>query len=86
MPIYERTILKSLEKGELPKPIFIQFDNAFRSLELTKDMSLFDITRLRGNEFRNYYCMRKGKYRALFFVENEEISVIRIDKREDVYK
>lgn len=35
---------------------------------------------------RIYYRLRKGKYRAIFYIEEENIFVIAIDKREEVYK
>jgi len=57
-------------------------------LDITKDLSLFDIKQLKLSEEhdRIYYRLRKGKYRAIFFMEREVIHVIAIDKREEVYK
>ncbi len=83
---YEQEVLKSLKKGLLPKEIFVQMDNAFKALELTKDLSLFDIKKLKSSSLREYYRLRKRKYRALFYFSGEDICVFKIDKREDVYK
>ena len=81
-------ISKSLKKGQLPKDIFILFNNAFKSVDLTKDLNLFDIKALKENSSVNriYYRLRKGKYRAIFFIQEDDIFVITIDTREEVYK
>lgn len=83
---YEKEVYKELKKGIPPKEIFFHLDNAFRSIDLTKDLTLFDIKLLNGDDNRKTYRLRKGKYRALFFIEGDEIFVFRIDKREDIYK
>jgi mRNA interferase RelE/StbE len=85
---YLEAILKQLKKGQIPKEIFVHFNNAFASLDLTKDLSLFDIKQLKTSDEtkRIYYRLRKGKYRAIFFIEDEDIYVIALDKREEVYK
>jgi len=83
---YEKEVYKKLKKGIPPKEIFIHLDNAFKSIDLTKDFNLFDIKLLKGNNRRKTYRLRKGKYRALFYIEDDEIFVFKIDKREDIYK
>lgn len=85
---YLEEIQKKLKKGLLPKEIFIHFNNAFSSVDMTKDLNLFDIKQLRQSEekTRVYYRLRKGKYRAMFYIEKDDIFVIAIDKREDVYR
>lgn len=83
---YEGNILKNIKKGLLPKEIFIRFNNVFRSLDFTKDLSLFDIKMLKEKDNRKTYRLRKGKYRALFYISNENFFVFKIDKREEVYK
>jgi len=50
------------------------------------DLSIFDIKRLRTSGKRNYYRLRKGKYRAIFYIENKNYYVISIAKREEVYR
>lgn len=83
---YERDVKKSVKKGIIPKEIFTRFNNAFIALDETKDLGLFDIKKLKSSEKRTYYRLRKGKYRAIFFIENENYYVISIAKREEVYR
>jgi len=85
---YFDDLLKRIKKGQIPKEIFIHFNNAFSALDLTKDLSLFDIKQLKMAEEKSriYYRLRKGKYRAIFYIEEENIYVIALDKREEVYK
>ena len=83
---YEEQIFKKLRKGIPPRDVFVNLDNAFRSIDLTKDLNLFDIKLLKASPERKTFRLRKGKYRALFYMENEDIFVFTIDKREDVYK
>lgn len=83
---YELKIYKSLKKGQLPKEIFEHIHNAFIAINQTKDLTLFDIKKLTESLNRNYFRMRKGKYRAIFYIENHNIYVIAIDKSEEIYK
>ncbi len=85
MIYYEKEVKKSLKKGTIPQRVFNLFHNAFLSLNLTKDFNLFDIKKVKGNFKRDYYRMRKGKYRAIFYVEDENYYIIYIGKREEVY-
>jgi mRNA interferase RelE/StbE len=85
---YVEDILKKIEKNQIPKEIFLHINNAFSSIDLTKDLKLFDIKQLKisKDSDRIYYRLRKGKYRAIFYMENDDIYVIALDKREDIYK
>jgi len=85
---YSDEISKRIKKGLISREIFIHFNNAFMSLDLTKDLDLFDIKQLKVFEEKQriYYRLRKGKYRAIFYFDNENIYVIALDKREEVYK
>ncbi len=83
---YEDEVLKNVKKGRLSKEVFKLFHHAFIALENTNDLNLFDIKRLRSNEKRTYYRLRKNKYRAIFYIENANYFVISIAKREEVYK
>lgn len=85
MIYYEKSIQKSFKKGEIPKRILILFHNVFLALDLTKDMNLFDIKKIKGNYKREYYRLRKSKYRAIFYILNNDFYVIYIGKREEVY-
>ena len=86
MICYEHDVMKSLKKGNIPKRQFDLFHHAFQSLDLTNDLNLFDIKKLKGNYKRDYFRLRKGKYRAIFYLENNDIFVVYIGKREEVYR
>ncbi|MBU1045466.1 MAG: hypothetical protein KJ915_13855 [Candidatus Omnitrophica bacterium] len=85
---YSEDIAKKVKKGQIPKEIFVHINNAFLSFDLTKDISLFDIKQLKKSEEtdRIYFRLRKGKYRAIFYIDDNTIFVIALDKREEVYK
>ncbi len=85
MVFYEENIKKSVTKGSLPKDVFERFNNVFIALDKTHDLGLFDIKKLKSSEKRTYYRIRKGKYRAIFYIENNNYYVISIAKREEVY-
>lgn len=85
MIYYEKEVKKAISKGSIPKQILKLFHNAFLSLDLTKDLNLFDIKKLKGNYKRDYYRLRKNKYRAIFYIENGNFYIIYIGKRDEVY-
>jgi mRNA interferase RelE/StbE len=86
MVFYESEIKKTIKKGTIPQNVFKRFDNVFISLDTTNDLGLFDIKKLKSSGKRTYYRLRKGKYRAIFFVEKQNYYVISLAKREEVYK
>jgi len=85
---YEGDIAKRAANGRIPQEVFLHINNAFAALDLTKDLNLFDIKHLKvsKNSERTYYRLRKGKYRAIFYMSEDDIYVIALDKREEVYK
>ncbi|MCL4455840.1 MAG: hypothetical protein M1147_05770 [Nitrospirae bacterium] len=85
MVVYEESVKKAVIKGLLPKDVFKRFNNVFIALDTTHDLSLFDIKKLKSSEERTYYRVRKGKYRAIFYIEDNNYFVISIAKREEVY-
>ncbi len=85
MVYYEKAVQKAFQKGDIPKRIIELFHNAFLSLDLTKDLNLFDIKRLKGNYKRDYFRLRKGKFRAIFYINNNDFFIVYIGKREEVY-
>lgn len=85
MVVYEANVKKSVAKGSLPRDVFERFNNVFIALDTTHDLSLFDIKKIKTSEKRTYYRVRKGKYRAIFYIENNNHYVISIAKREEVY-
>ncbi len=85
MIFYEDAVEKSYKKGDIPKKQFETFHHAFQSLDLTKDLNLFDIKKLKGQYKRDYYRLRKGKYRAIFYIEEGNFYIATIGKRDEVY-
>ena len=85
---YADDIVKRISKGLIPQDIFLHINNAFTAMDITKDLSLFDTKQLKMSKEKDriYYRLRKGKYRAIFFVENNDILVVALDKREDIYR
>ena len=85
---YADDILKRILKGFISQNVFLHINNAFKAIDITKDLKLFDIKQLKMSKESNriYYRLRKGKYRAIFYIENNDIMVIALDKREDVYQ
>jgi len=85
MIYYEKSVQKSISKGDIPKQVIQLFHNAFLSLDLTKDLNLFDIKKLKGNYTKDYFRLRKGKFRPIFYMENDDFYIIYIGKRDEVY-
>jgi mRNA interferase RelE/StbE len=85
MVLYEEAVKKAVIKGYLPRDIFERFNNVFISLDMTHDLSIFDVKKLKSSEKRTYYRVRKGKYRAIFYIEESNYIVISIAKREEAY-
>ncbi len=85
MIFYENVVKKSVTKGLIPENVFKRFNNAFIAIDTTNDLGLFDIKKLKSSEQRTYYRLRKGKYRAIFYIENGNYFVISIAKRDEVY-
>jgi mRNA interferase RelE/StbE len=85
---YAEDIVKRISKGLISQDIFLHINNAFTAIDITKDMSLFDIKQLKMSKEKSrlYYRLRKGKYRAIFYVDDNDIMVIALDKREDIYR
>jgi len=81
---YEEEVLKTLKKKQIPLKIFEHIHNTFKAIELTNDLTIFDIKKLTGTDFGSYYRLRKGKYRAIFHINNKDIIITKIQKREDI--
>jgi mRNA interferase RelE/StbE len=88
MVMYDEDVSKRVIKGLIPQETFLHINNAFMSLDLTKDMNLFDIKQLKTSKStdRVYYRLRKGKYRAIFYIDGDNIMVVALDKREEIYR
>lgn len=86
MVFYDKDIKKSIKKGAVPRDIVQLFVHAFEALDQTKDLNLFDIKQLKTASSKEYYRLRKGKYRAIFTVSEQDFYVHAISKRAEVYK
>ncbi len=86
MVFYDKDVKKDIKKRILSKEIAKLFYNVFYSLDQTKDLNLFDIKKLITHSSKDYYRLRKGKYRAIFPMEEGDIYVLTISKRSEVYK
>ena len=85
---YTEDIVKRISKGLISQNVFLHINNAFMAIDITKDLNLFDLKQLKMSKetSRIYYRLRKGKYRAIFYIEDDDIKVVALDKREDIYK
>lgn len=45
-----------------------------------------DIRKLKGRSVKNIYRLRVGRYRVIYIWEKDEIKILDIDTRGDVYK
>lgn len=45
-----------------------------------------DVKRLTGNDIPPIYRIRISKYRILFLMNEEEIQILKVDSRGDIYK
>jgi mRNA interferase RelE/StbE len=86
MIYYEKEVQKTIRKGDIPQTTLELFHHAFQSLELTKDLNLFDIKKLKGNFKHDYFRLRKGKHRAIFYIDDDNFYSIHIGKRDEVYE
>lgn len=69
MVFYDKDVQKDIKKRILPKEIAKLFYNAFCSLDKIKDLNLFNIKKLVTDSSKDYYRLRKGKYRAIFTID-----------------
>ena len=60
--------------------------NALQALDETRDFRLFDVKELSGEYNHVYFRLRKGKYRAIFYVEGADFYVVSVAKRDEVYR
>ena len=86
MVFYDESIKKDIKKGILPKAIAELFNKTFIALDKSKDLNLFDIKKLITYSSIDYFRFRKGKYRAIFYIEKGDLYVVTISKRAEVYK
>ncbi len=83
---YVKDVLKDLEKGKIPERVFLQIHHCFESIQSIGDLTIFDIKAIKGEFKNNYYRLRKGQYRAIFYFEGKNIKVVALEHRSEVYK
>ena len=59
---------------------------ALRLYNAVEKLPLGDIKRLQGTKKPPLYRLRVGDYRIVFCSESEQITILRVDNRGDVYK
>jgi len=45
-----------------------------------------DIVKMQGKKLKNIFRLRVGKYRIIFNIEEEQIKILDVDSRGDIYK
>ncbi len=79
--LVEEKASKNLEK--IPNKLKNSITKKLKLLEQGIQPTL-DIKKLKG--YKNHYRLRVGNYRILFYLENANIIVYKIGKRESVYE
>ncbi len=76
--VYSRTSVNYLKKlnKELQRRLI-------ESIEKLPDYG--DIKKLKGKRVKNMYRLRVGKYRVIFVLEEEEIKIVDINTRGNIY-
>jgi len=75
---YSKTFEKKFSKYD--KKLQVKIFNAIQNLPKG------DVKRLTGNDIPPIYRIRISKYRILFHMNEEEIQILKIDSRGDIYK
>ena len=60
--------------------------SALRIYNAVNIIPLGDIKRLQGTKKPALYRLRVGDYRIIFFYNAEDITIVRVDNRGDIYK
>jgi len=77
--LYSKTSIKYLQKHE--RDIVRKIIEAIEKLPFEGD-----INKLKGKKVKNIFRLRIGKFRVIYLFKKEEIKIIKIDTRGDVYK
>lgn len=75
---YLKSAYKSLDKYDIK--------TRKRIIESIDKIPQGDIKRLQGEKYPPVYRLRLGKYRIIYHIENENIIIVNIDTRGDIYK
>jgi len=67
---------------------FAKYDNKLQKkiFEAIQKLPDGDVKKLVGNDIPPIYRLRVSKYRILFYMNNEELKILKVDSRGDVYK
>lgn len=67
---------------------FAKYDRKLQEkiFEVIQNLPKGDVKRLIGNDIPPIYRVRVSKYRILFNMDDEEIKILKIDTRGDIYK
>ncbi|KUO69315.1 MAG: hypothetical protein APF77_16110 [Clostridia bacterium BRH_c25] len=76
--IYLKSAYKSMSDYEK--------DTRKRIIEAIVRIPQGDIKKLQGEKHPPLFRLRVGKYRIIYHVENENIIIVKIDTRGDIYK
>ena len=61
-------------------------DTRKRIIDAINGIPQGDIKKLQGENYPSLYRLRVGKYRIIYHIEIDEILIVNIDTRGDVYK
>lgn len=61
-------------------------DTRKRIIEGVEGIPQGDIKKLQGEKYPPLYRLRVGKYRIIYLIEQDEIVIVKIDTRGDIYK
>ncbi len=75
---YSKTFEKSFSKYEkkLQEKIYLAIQN----------LPSGDVKKLKGNDIPPIFRLRVTKYRVLFYMDETDIKILKVDSRGDVYK
>ena len=76
--LYSKTFEKKFSKFE--KKLQLKIFNAIQNIPDG------DIKKLSGNNIPPIYRLRVSKYRILFYMDENQIQILKVDSRGDVYK
>ena len=84
--LYAKRVAKRVEKLQIQKEIWVDFQDAFESFAKSRNFRLFDIKKLTTKGPFVYYRLRIRGYRALFHMDDECVFVEDIGPRGGIYK
>jgi mRNA interferase RelE/StbE len=79
---YSKTFSKTFENK------FSKYDRNFQEkiFNVIQNLSNEDVKVLTGNNIPQIYRIRILKYRILFHIDKEEIQILKVDSKSDIYK